>query len=113
MRLFAAVGRPNVMIKVPATAAGVRALQRLIRAGINVNVTLMFSMKHYEVVAEAYLAGLSAFMEAGGNLGQVASVASFFVSRVDTAVDRALERVGTPESLRLRGQAAIANCRRV
>jgi transaldolase/glucose-6-phosphate isomerase len=107
-RLFAALDRPNVMIKVPATPAGVPAIQALIGEGVNVNVTLIFSMAQYEAVAEAYVAGLEKLAAAGGDVSQVASVASFFVSRVDTAVDRALEEVGEAE---LQGQIAIANSR--
>ncbi len=93
-RLFAAVNRPNVMIKVPATPAGVRAIPVLIGEGINVNVTLIFSIAQYEGVAEAYLAGLERLSKSGGDVGRVASVASFFVSRVDTAVDADFERLG-------------------
>ncbi|MFQ5859629.1 MAG: bifunctional transaldolase/phosoglucose isomerase, partial [Anaerolineae bacterium] len=92
-RLFAALERPNVMIKVPATPAGIPAIETLIGEGINVNVTLMFSLAHYDAVAEAYIAGLEKLAEAGGDLPTVASVASFFVSRVDTAVDRRLEEL--------------------
>jgi len=112
-RLAAAVGRPNVMIKVPATAAGVRALERLIAAGINVNVTLMFSMKHYEAVATAYVKGLAAFSEVGGNLNQVASVASFFVSRVDTAVDEILAQKHDSAATSLMGRTAVSNSKLV
>jgi transaldolase/glucose-6-phosphate isomerase len=90
-RLFAALERPNVMIKVPATPAGIPAIETLIGEGINVNVTLMFSLAHYDAVAEAYLVGLEKLAAAGGDLSRVASVASFFISRVDTAVDRALD----------------------
>jgi transaldolase/transaldolase/glucose-6-phosphate isomerase len=108
-RLASAVGRPNVMIKVPATDAGVRALERLIAAGINVNVTLMFSMKHYEAVANAYLRGLVAYSDEGGNLNQVASVASFFVSRVDTAVDKILAEKDDSAAELLMGRTAVSN----
>ncbi|MGE5217025.1 MAG: bifunctional transaldolase/phosoglucose isomerase [Chloroflexota bacterium] len=104
-RLRAAVNRPNLMIKVPATPAGLPAIEQLIAEGINVNVTLMFSMSHYEAVARAYLKGL----ERCGDPSKVASVASFFVSRVDTMVDKALESVGTPEAKALLGKIAIAN----
>lgn len=108
-RLWRAVARPNVMIKVPATPQGVPAVEALIAEGININITLMFSLRHYEAVAQAYLRGLarSAAPE------RVASVASFFVSRVDTVVDRELEAIGTPQALALRGQSAIANARLV
>ena len=107
-RLFAALGRPNVMIKVPATPAGIPAFQTLISEGINVNVTLMFSLAHYEAVAEAYLRGLEARAAAGGNLSRVASVASFFVSRVDSAVDKALAAAGNQQ---LPGKIAVANAK--
>ena len=104
-RLRAAVDRPNLMIKVPATPAGIPAIEELIAVGVNVNVTLMFSMRHYEAVAHAYIKGL----ERSADPSQVASVASFFVSRVDTMVDRALESLGTPEANALLGKIAIAN----
>ncbi|MEN8162641.1 MAG: transaldolase [Acidobacteriota bacterium] len=104
-RLWAWVGRPNLMIKVPATAEGMGAIEALIADGINVNATLMFSMDDYEAVAQAYVRGLGRCSDPS----KVASVASFFVSRVDTAVDAQLEAVGTPEALALRGKAAIAN----
>jgi transaldolase len=106
-RLWQAVNRPNLMIKVPATPEGIPAIESLIGGGINVNATLMFSLADYEAVANAYLRGL----EANSNPAGVASVASFFVSRVDTKVDAALEAIGTPEALALRGQAAIANAK--
>ena len=104
-RLNASVNRPNVMIKVPATAEGIPAIEELIAGGINVNVTLMFSMAHYEAVAQAYTKGL----ERCADPAKVASVASFFVSRVDTMVDRELERLGTPEAKSLLGRIAVAN----
>ncbi len=108
-RLWKALDRPNVMIKVPATPEGIFAIAALIGEGINVNITLMFSLAHYEAVAQAYLRGL----ERASEPQRVASVASFFVSRVDTAVDRKLEEIGTPEALALRGQAAVANAKMV
>jgi len=108
-RLFAVLSRPNVLIKVPATPEGIPAIERLISEGINVNATLMFSLAHYEAVAEAYIAGLEKLAAAGGDLSKVASVASFFVSRLDTAVDRALE--GHPQGASLKGKAAIANAK--
>ena len=86
-RLWKAVGRENVMIKVPANTEGIPAIQKLISEGINVNVTLLFSQEAYERVAEAYIAGLEQLAARGGDLKQVASVASFFVSRIDTAID--------------------------
>ena len=109
-RLFALLDRPNVMIKIPATAAGIPAIQTLIGEGIPINVTLMFSMAHYEAVAEAYLAGLESLAAAGGNLARAASVASFFVSRVDGAVDAALAAAGNRQ---LQGKIAIANAKAV
>jgi len=108
-RLWERVDRPNLMIKVPATGEGIPAMEELLAAGINVNATLMFSMRHYENVAGAYLRGVARCESPQ----RVASVASFFVSRVDTAVDRALEAAGTPEALALRGKAAVANSRLV
>ncbi len=107
LRLWKAVDRPNLMIKVPATAAGIPAIENLIAAGIHVNATLMFSLADYEAVATAFLRGLERREDPAG----VASVASFFVSRVDTKIDAALEAIGTDEALALRGRAAIANSR--
>jgi len=104
-RLWSEVDRPNLMIKVPATTAGVPAVEALLAEGINVNVTLMFSLAHYEAVAAAYLRGVARCERPD----RVSSVASFFVSRVDTLVDRALEEIGSAEALDLRGRAAIAN----
>jgi len=108
-RLRAAVDRPNLMIKVPATPAGIPAIEQLIADGLNINVTLMFSMSHYEAVARAYVKGL----ERCATPAKVASVASFFVSRVDTAVDKALESLGTDRALSLLGKIAIANSKMV
>ncbi|MCK5008036.1 MAG: bifunctional transaldolase/phosoglucose isomerase, partial [Spirochaetales bacterium] len=105
-RLFKTLDKPNVMIKVPATKEGIPAIEALIAEGINVNATLIFSLQHYEAAAEAYLAGLEKLVRSGGDLGRVASVASFFVSRVDAAVDKALEELGEAE---LKGKIAIAN----
>jgi transaldolase len=112
-RLFRAVDRPNVMIKVPATPEGIPAIRRLIGEGINVNITLMFSMAHYEAVAQAYIDGLRKWLDGGGDPHQVASVASFFVSRVDTAVDKQLAELNDPAATALMGKAAIANSRLV
>ena len=106
LRLFRLVDRANVMIKVPGTPAGVEALAELIAAGVNVNVTLLFSVDVYERVAEAYIAGLERRLETGEPLDTIASVASFFVSRVDTAVDSQL-----PADSPLLGQIAVANAR--
>jgi transaldolase len=107
-RLFTEVNRPNVMIKVPVTSAGIPAIETLIGEGINVNVTLIFSMASYEEAADAYIKGLAAFDRRGGDLRRVASVASFFVSRVDTAVDRALSEMGSGS---LQGKIAVANAK--
>lgn len=108
-RLFTAVNRPNVMIKVPATPAGIPAIRELIGAGVNVNITLMFSMAHYEAVAQAYIDGLKQLLASGGDPAQVASVASFFVSRVDTAVDKKLAALEDPAAEALMGKVAVAN----
>jgi transaldolase len=108
-RLWRTVNRPNLMIKVVATKEGVEAVEALIAMGINVNITLMFSLSHYEAVAKAYIRGLQRCREPE----KIASVASFFVSRVDTQVDRALDGVGSPEALALRGKIAIANAKKV
>ena len=111
-RLFDQLDRPNVMIKVPATTPGLAAIRTLIASRINVNVTLIFSSEVYRQVADAYLLGLEDLAAAGGDLGQVASVASFFVSRLDTAVDKLLtERIdaGATELESLIGKAANAN----
>jgi len=108
-RLWKEVNRPNVMIKVPATPEGLPAIESLLAEGININITLMFSLSHYEAVARAYLRGVERAPHPHG----VASVASFFVSRVDTAVDRVMEAIGSPEALALRGKIAIANTKLV
>lgn len=100
------LGRPNVMIKIPATLEGLPAIEESLAAGINVNVTLIFSLARHDAVIEAYLRGIERLAESGGNLAQVASVASFFVSRVDTETDKRL-----PERHPLRGHAAVANAR--
>ena len=107
-RLFAEIKRPNLMIKVPATKAGIPAITELIGSGINVNVTLIFSIKHYLDVTEAYLKGLEQLQKSGGDLSKVASVASFFVSRIDAAVDKQLEESGKKD---LMGKTAIANAK--
>jgi len=106
--LYAKVNRPNVMIKVPATDAGIPAIKTLIGDGINVNVTLMFSLQDYDNVAGAYLDGLEIFAENGGDLSKVASVASFFVSRVESDMDKAIEAAGNTD---LSGKIAVANTR--
>jgi transaldolase/glucose-6-phosphate isomerase len=107
-RLFNALDRPNVMIKVPATPQGVPAIESLIAAGVNVNVTLIFSIPQYEAVAEAYIAGLEQRVAAGRDVSAVASVASFFISRVDTVVDRQLEELGETA---LQGVIGVANAK--
>ena len=106
LRLWRLVNRPNLMIKVPSTPEGIPAVETLIAEGININITLMFSLTHYEAVAQAYIRGLE---HNTTDPHRVASVASFFVSRVDTYVDHELEKIGTPEALALRGKIAIAN----
>ncbi len=104
-RLWGLVDRPNLMIKVPATAEGIPAVEQLLADGLNINITLMFSLDHYESVAQAYVRGLRAAADPAG----IASVASFFVSRVDSKVDAALEKVGSEEAMALRGRIAVAN----
>jgi len=108
-RLFAALDRHNIMIKVPATAEGIPAIAELIGVGININATLMFSLDDYDAVARAYIDGLEQMEDTGGDLAKVASVASFFVSRLDTVIDRELEKTGSAEASSLLGKAAIAN----
>ena len=113
-RLFAALDRLNVMVKVPATLEGIPAVRTLIGEGINVNVTLIFSLDMYDRVSEAYISGLEDLSKAGGDVSRVASVASFFISRVDTVVDSTLEgaiREGHAELRSLLGRAAIANAK--
>ena len=111
-RLWRAVDRPNVMVKIPGTREGWPAIERCLREGININITLLFSLEHYRAVAEAYLRALEARVAEGLPIDRVASVASLFVSRVDTEVDKRIEASG--ESLReLRGRVAIANARLV
>jgi transaldolase len=109
--LWWAVDRPNLFIKIPATAEGLPAITQTLAAGISVNVTLIFSLERHAAVIDAYMAGLEAAADNGHDLSTIASVASFFVSRVDTEVDQRLEKIGTPGALALRGQAAVANAR--
>src|SRR5438270_10299378 len=106
-RLWREVDRPNVMVKIPATSEGIPAIEQLIADGINVNITLMFSVSQYEDVSQAYLRGI----ERTHDLRKVCSVSSLFVSCVETMVDEALEELGTPEALALRGKAGIANAK--
>jgi len=108
------IARRNLMVKIPATEAGLAPIEAMLAEGRNINVTLIFSLDRYQQVMEAYLAGLEAYARAsasepgGADLSTVASVASFFISRVDTEVDRRLEAIGTPAALALRGKAAVA-----
>ncbi|MFF2511079.1 transaldolase [Streptomyces sp. NPDC058086] len=105
------VDRPNVMVKIPATKAGLPAITEVIGLGISVNVTLIFSLERYREVMDAYLAGLEKAKAAGTDLATIHSVASFFVSRVDSEIDKRLTKVGTDEALALKGRAALANAR--
>jgi transaldolase len=107
-RYKAEIDRPNVLIKVPGTGEGVEAFEELTALGVNVNVTLLFAVERYEEIAEAFLKGLERRAEAGESIDKSASVASFFVSRVDTKVDKALEGSGRDD---LKGKAAVANAR--
>jgi transaldolase len=109
--LWKAVDRPNLLVKIPATEAGVPAITSALAEGVSVNVTLIFSVERYRIVMGAYLDGLEQAAANGHNLAGIASVASFFVSRVDTEIDKRLEAIGTDEALALRGQAGIANSR--
>lgn len=110
-RLWAIVDRPNAMIKIPATVEGIPAITEAIAAGISVNVTLIFSLERYHDVIDAYLTGLEHAQQNGHDLSAIESVASFFVSRVDTEVDMRLDAIGTPEAMALRSRAALANAR--
>jgi len=109
--LWKAVDRPNVLIKIPATLEGLPAITEVIGAGISVNVTLIFSTERYQAVMDAYFAGLEKAKAAGIDLSTIRSVASFFVSRVDTEIDARLEKIGSDHALSLRGKAAVANAR--
>ncbi len=105
------VDRPNTFIKIPATKAGLPAITEVIGLGISVNVTLIFSLERYRAVMDAFLAGLEKAKAAGLDLQKIHSVASFFVSRVDTEIDKRIDKIGTDEAKALRGKAAIANAR--
>ncbi|MFE6229121.1 MULTISPECIES: transaldolase [unclassified Streptomyces] len=105
------VDRPNTLIKIPATKAGLPAITEVIGLGISVNVTLIFSLERYRAVMDAYLAGLEKARERGLDLSKIHSVASFFVSRVDTEIDKRLDGIGTDEAKALKGKAALANAR--
>lgn len=110
-QLWWLVDRPNLFIKIPATRAGLPAITAVLAQGINVNVTLIFSLDRYREVMDAWLSGLELAQQNGHDISKLHSVASFFVSRVDTEIDKRLEKIGTPEALELRGKAAVANAR--
>ena len=109
--LWKSVDRPNLMVKIPATGEGLPAITNAIGEGVSVNVTLIFSIDRYRAVLDAYQAGLEQAAANGHDLGSIRSVASFFVSRVDSEIDPRLEKIGTDEALALRGKAAVANAR--
>src|SRR5919206_435808 len=111
MRLFEWIEKPNLYVKIPATKPGLGAIEDCVAHGKNINVTLIFSLQRYKEVVEAYLRGLERLVASGGKPSEVHSVASFFVSRVDTEADKRLEKIGTPEALALRGKLAIANAK--
>jgi transaldolase len=111
MRFHEWIDRPNLFVKIPATEPGLGAIEECIARGRSINVTLIFSLERHEEVAEAYIRGLERLVESGGNPSRVASVASFFVSRVDTEADKRLDAIGTDEALALRGKLAIANAK--
>ncbi len=110
-QLWWLVDRPNLFIKIPATKAGLPAIATCLAEGISVNVTLIFSLERYRAVMDAYLYGLERARAAGHDLSRLTSVASFFVSRVDTEIDKRLDKIGSPEAADLKGKAAIANAR--
>ena len=110
-QLWWLVDRPNLFIKIPATEASLPAISQCLAEGISVNVTLIFSIERYRAVMEAFLDGMERARAAGHDLTHLQSVASFFVSRVDTEIDKRLEKLGSPEAVELRGKAAIANAR--
>lgn len=111
VELWKIVDRPNLFIKIPATKAGIPAITAVLAEGISVNVTLIFSVERHRQVMDAYLAGLEKAREAGHDLSKIHSVASFFVSRVDTEVDKRLEKIGSDDAKALAGQAGVANAR--
>jgi transaldolase len=111
IELWKIVDRPNLFIKIPATLAGLPAITAVLAEGISVNVTLIFSVERHRAVMDAYLTGLEKAKEAGHDVSTIHSVASFFVSRVDTEVDNRLDKIGSEEALALRGQAGVANAR--
>jgi transaldolase len=111
-RFFKEIAQPNLYVKIPATAEGIPAVQAMVAEGRNVNITLIFSLDRYAEVMEAYVSGLEAFHHAGAaDLSHVHGVGSFFVSRVDTEVDRRLDAIGTTDALALRGKAAVAQAK--
>jgi transaldolase len=111
LRFHEWIERPNLFVKIPATEPGLVAIEECIARGRSINVTLIFGLDRYADVAEAYLRGLERFVTGGGDLTRVASVASFFVSRVDTEADKRLDAIGTDEALALRGKLAVANAK--
>ncbi|HVA30807.1 MAG TPA: transaldolase [Gaiellaceae bacterium] len=111
MRLHEWIAKPNLYVKIPATKPGLGAIEECVAHGKNINVTLIFSLRRYREVVEAYLRGLERLVAGGGNPSQVHSVASFFVSRVDTETDRRLDEIGSKKALALRGKLAIANAK--
>jgi transaldolase len=111
LRFHEWIDRPNLFVKIPATEPGLGAIEECIARGRSINVTLIFSLERYAEVAEAYIRGLERLVESGGDPSPVASVASFFVSRVDTEADKRLEATGSDEALALRGRLAIANAK--
>lgn len=111
IELWKIVDRPNLLIKIPATEAGIPAIASVLAEGISVNVTLIFSVERYRLVMDAYLQGLEKAKEAGHDVSKIHSVASFFVSRVDTEIDKRLEKIGSDEAMKLRGKAGVANAR--
>jgi transaldolase len=108
-QLWQQIDEPNLFVKIPGTADGLPAIRQCLSEGININVTLLFGLERYGEVIDAYMQGLEALDASGGDVSRIASVASFFVSRVDTEVDRRLQAIGTDEALAMRGKAAVAN----
>jgi len=111
IRLHEWIDRPNLYVKIPGTEPGLQAIEDCIAAGRSINVTLLFSLQRHQEAMEAYVRGLERFVEGGGEPAKVRSVASFFVSRVDTETDKRLEAIGSDEALALRGKLAVANAR--
>ena len=109
--LHGRINQPNLYVKIPATREGIPAIQKMFSEGRNINITLIFSLERYKDVMEAYISGLEEFDRGGGDLSKVRSVASFFVSRVDTEVDRRLEAIGSEEAMAMRGKAAVAQAK--